>query len=163
MPVVMRGNYIFVNPGEKMLKVASNFTNYLELGLKGVTAYYLEVRIEGGQVLINAVLLSPEGRHLCEIEDSFPSGAHGVVYESLGNGYRFLSSASELLRIEDPTGSGVYLLRGKIYDEGGVVVAEDKGDDYVIYRGPAILGRAGAARGIVMDPPHPESGGIETE
>ena len=33
MPVFMRGNYIFVEPGRKCFEVSSNFTNYLELGI----------------------------------------------------------------------------------------------------------------------------------
>ena len=37
MPVFMRGNYIFVEPGRKCFEVSSNFTNYLELGIQGIT------------------------------------------------------------------------------------------------------------------------------
>jgi len=46
MPVFMRGNYIFVEPGRKCFEVSSNFTNYLELGIQGITKYYLEAKIE---------------------------------------------------------------------------------------------------------------------
>ena len=46
MPVFMRGNYIFVEPGRKCFEVSSNFTNYLELGIQGITKDYLEAKIE---------------------------------------------------------------------------------------------------------------------
>ena len=40
----MLDSYIFTSPGEKAFLVSLNYVNYIELGKKGVTAYYLEAK-----------------------------------------------------------------------------------------------------------------------
>lgn len=148
MSVVMKGNYIFVQPGQKCFRVASNLTNYLELGVKGVTAYYLEGRIEVGEFLVNATLLDPTGRKACQIINNFPEGP-GCRKEMTKNGYSILSHSGELLLGIEATGD-VCSLKGRIYDSTGVVVARDEQDDFLIFRGPAVLGKSNGSLGIVL-------------
>lgn len=42
-------------------------------------------------------------------------------------------------------------LRGTIYGESGEVVAQDKEGEFVILKGPAIIGKSGNAIGIKLD------------
>jgi len=42
-------------------------------------------------------------------------------------------------------------IKAKIYDGTGSLIAEDSGDDFLVYRGPAILGKSGNARGMVIN------------
>jgi hypothetical protein len=148
MSVLMTGNFIFVRPGEKMFKVASNFTNYLELGAQGVTGYYLEAKIEKGDFLINATLLDAQGKIPCRIVNNFPERS-GCRKDMTPHGFRIFSSSGQLLlAVEAP--AEVCFLRGSIYDEKGEIVAQDVGDDFLIYHGPAVLGKSGNSLGIVL-------------
>lgn len=148
MSVVMKGNYIFVRPGEKAFKVASNYTNYLELGARGITDYYLEARVGNGEFLINATLLDLHGKVSCRIVQNFPDKSE-CRKEMTPYGYRMLSSSDELL-LGIEARENICLLRGTIYDGKGGIVAQDKEDDFLIYHGPAILGKSGSSLGIVL-------------
>lgn len=148
MSVLMKGNYIFVQPGQKCFRVASNLTNYLELGVKGVTEYYLEGRIETGEFLVNAALLDATGRKACEVANNFPQGPD-CRKEMTRNGYRVLSHSGELLLGIEANGD-VCSVKGRIYDNTGVIVARDEGDDFLVFRGPAVLGKSNGSLGIVL-------------
>ncbi len=150
MSMVMTGNYILVEPGKKAFKVASNFTNYLELGARGTTSYYLEARIQNDEFLINATLLTPHGRSAARIVNNFPEQPD-CRKEMTPHGYRIIdNSGGLLLGIESRR--NVCILRGTVYDSNGQIVAQDKGDDFLVYRGPAILGKSpGGSLGIVLE------------
>ncbi|MBI4601107.1 MAG: hypothetical protein HY721_04015 [Planctomycetes bacterium] len=151
MSVALKGNYICVQPGQKAFKVASNFTNYLELGVAGATDYYLEAWVEGGEVFINATLVDPQAKSFCRVVNNFPERS-SCRREMTRQGYRILSqSGQHLLGIELDVSTNVCHLRGTIYDAKGNVIAQDDGDDFLIHHGPAILGRSGQARGIVLE------------
>ena len=144
----MRGNYIFVRGGEKMFKVASNFTNYVELGVRGVTPYYLEARIEGDEFLVNATLLDRNGKIACQVANSFPEGAE-CRKDMTPQGYLIRDRSGDVLLGMEVSGK-VCLLRGTIYGADGDVVAQDRADDFLVFRGPAVLGKSGRACGIVL-------------
>lgn len=151
MSVALKGNYIFVQPGQKAFKVASNFTNYLELGVAGATDYYLEARVEGDEFLINATLLDPQSKSPCRVVNNFPERS-SCRREMTPEGYRILSPSGELLLgIELDVGTNVCHLRGTIYDAKGNVIAQDDGDDFLIQHGPVVLGKSGQARGITLE------------
>lgn len=148
MTVTMRGNFIFVQPGQKAYKVASNFTNYLELGLLGGTDYYLLARVENDEFLIDAQLHEPNTGAAVEIKDNFPIG-DAVTREMLPNGYRVLDSTGELM-IGIEVDDNICMIRGRITAGDGSIIAESSQDDFLIYRGPAVLGKSGEARGLVL-------------
>lgn len=148
MPITMRGNWIFVEPGQKHIKVASNFTNYLELGDSNRTAYYLEARVEDDEVLVNAILLDSTGTEVCRITNNFPK-TDGCSKEMTPSGYRFLD-ASGMPILEIVAQGDLCLFRGTIYERSGEVVARDEGDDFLVFQGPAVLGLKDGARGIVI-------------
>ena len=91
----MTGNYVFVRPGEKMYQVASNFTNYLELGVKGVTNHYLEAAIEGGEFIVNAHLLDHTRKLVCRVVNNFPEG-HDCWREMTPAGYMIRNKSGAL-------------------------------------------------------------------
>ena len=148
MSITMTGNYIFVQPGENAYKVASNFMSYLELGVPGLTDYYLEARVENDEFLINATLLNPRGEVSCRIMNNFPEKPN-CRKEMTPNGYRIVDSSDELLLGMEVHGR-VCRLQGKIYDGTGGIVAQEKGDDFLVFHGPAILGKSGSSLGIVL-------------
>lgn len=148
MTVTMRGNFIFVEPGQKAYKVASNFTNYLELGLLGGTDYYLLARVENDEFLIDAQLHEPNSGAAVEIKDNFPAGEI-LPREMLPNGYRILDTRGELL-IGIEVDGNICMIRGRISAVDGSIIAESSKDDFLIYRAPAVLGKSGEARGLVV-------------
>ena len=147
--MVMTDNYIFVRPGEKAFRVASNFTNYLELGAQGITSYYLEAKVENDEFVINATLLDAQGRSSCRIVNNFPQNPE-CRKEMTPSGYRIVDDVGQpLLEIEAQT--SVCHLRGTIYNASGGIVAQDEKDDFLVYHGPAILGKSSSgALGIVL-------------
>ena len=148
MSVVMTGNYIFVQPGQRCFRVASNLTNYLELGVRGATEYYLECRIDAGEFIINATLLDPTGRKVCEVVNNFPQGPD-CRKEMTRDGYRILTCSDELLLGIEANGD-ICTLKGTVYGNGGAIIAKDKDEDFLIFRGPAVLGKSNGSLGIVL-------------
>jgi hypothetical protein len=45
------------------------------------------------------------------------------------------------------------VLQGRFYDEHGELAAEGNEEDLLIYKPPAVLGKSGSARGIVLELP----------
>ncbi|MFC1783011.1 hypothetical protein ACFL02_05445 [Planctomycetota bacterium] len=150
MSVTIKGNYFFVKPGQKAYKVASNFTNYLELGLNRISDYYLEAKIEKDEFVINALLLDKQGNPVCKIMNSDP-GKTACRKEKTPKGYKFLNKAGEFLIGIETSENNLCLLRGKIFDSNGQIVAEDVNDDFLIYHGPAVFGKSGNTRGMVIE------------
>lgn len=52
--------------------VASNFTNYIEIGAKGITYFYLEAKVENDEFIINAIIYDPKSKEFCRIINNFP-------------------------------------------------------------------------------------------
>ena len=148
MAVKLSECYIFVSQADKCFKVATNYTNYFELGAEGVTDYYVEARIQNDEFLINAIVLDPDTKETCRVVNNFPDSAD-CRREMICNGYRILGSSGRLLLGID-VHENVCLLRGTIYDRNGVVVAEEAQDDFLVHRGPAVLGKQDQSRGIVI-------------
>lgn len=148
MSIQIRGNWLFVRQGEPHYFVASNYTNYLELGSRGETEYYLEARIEGGEFLVDADLPYPDSNEVCRIRDNFPET--DCEKERTGDGYQILTPEEEpffgIRRVRENR----CLIRGTVYDGEGEIVAEENGEDFLVHRGPAVLGKSGQARGIVI-------------
>ena len=149
MSVTLSGNYVFAQRGEKAFKVASNFTNYIELGAKGITHYYLEGKIEGDEFVINATLLDAQGKASCNIVNNFPLGSD-CTKDMTPNGYRIQSETGELI-LSIEVDDKICLLRGTIYDSVGGIVAKYQDEDFLVFQGPAVLGKSGSARGIVLN------------
>jgi hypothetical protein len=144
----MRGNYIFVQPGQKMFEAAGNYTNYLELGSPGQTAYYLEARVENDEFLINATLPDPRSNGVCKVINNFPQ-AGNCRKEMTPLGYRILDDGGQLM-LGMEVDRNVCQLRGNIYDANGSVVASGDERGFLVHRGPATLGKVGNARGVVI-------------
>jgi hypothetical protein len=150
MAVVMKNNYIFVQPGEKAFKVASNYTNYVELGQPGITDYALQARVQDDEFVINADFVDPEGRERVNVAENVPQSS-GLSRRMLVNGYRIEDEAGRLVLGLEVLPDDVCVIRGAVYDSRGDVVAESRDDDFIIHRGPAVIGKSGDAQGIVLD------------
>src|SRR5215207_6385834 len=146
MSMQISGNYLFVQPGQKAYKVSTNFTNYLELGVAEITEYYLEARIENHTSLINAVLRDANGEEVCRVIDNFPQGTE-CRRDMIPNGYNIFDSAGNLV-MGIAVVDNICVLQGVVYNANGEIIAETVGDDFQIYRGPAVLGKSNGARGI---------------
>lgn len=150
MPIHMSGNYIFVGPGQKHYVVASNFTNYFEIGTRSVTAYYLEGRIENNEFIVNGRLFVPGCNDWCEIRNNMPTG--GLCTKIVTpHGYRIDdSSGNTILELSAPPNGLQCIVSGKIFDSNGEIVAAGDSAGLNINRGPAVIGKSGNARGIVV-------------
>jgi hypothetical protein len=151
MPVFMKGNYIFVAPGQKCFEISSNFTNYLELGTQGITPYYLEARIEEEEFRISGILLDKNGGILCRLKDNFIESSQDCNKDMTQSGYRIRDRDGILIfeiHVENDT---ICRLKGTIYGAKGEIVAQDKEGEFVILKGPAILGKSGSSIGIKLN------------
>lgn len=150
MSVIMKGSYIFVQPGEKAYKVASNYTNYLELGQPGVTDYYFEARVVADEFRINASFMDPSIEHRVKVVENVPESP-GLKRTMLRNGYQIEDENGRLILGLEVQGQNVCVIRGAVYDERGEVVAESRQGDFIVHRGPAVIGKSGEAKGIVLE------------
>lgn len=151
MPVFMRGNYIFVRPGEKCYEVSSNFTNYLELGARGITKHYLEAKMENDEFRVSGTLLNKEGEVLCRLKDNFIETSEGCIKDMTPHGYRIRDKDGDLvleIRVEQDS---VCHLSGILYEESGEIVAQGINGEFTVMKGPVILGKSGSAIGIRLD------------
>ena len=151
MPIFMKGNYIFVEPGRKSFKISSNFTNYLELGIQGITKYHLEAKIESDEFRISGVLLDKSSNVLCHLKDNFIKSSEDCNKEMTPYGYRIKDKNGNLVFKIQAKKDLICHLEGTIYGESGEIIAQDKEGDFIILKGPAIIGKSGNAIGIKLD------------
>ena len=153
MSVYLRGNFIFTSPGEKAFLVSSNFVNYLELGQRGLTDHYLEAQIRNGDFVVSGEIYDKRGQFLCRIRENNLEDIGGKCK------FRWLKAGYEVIHEERgmiftltmmPERPNVCILKGKFYDSEGNLIAEGNQEDFVIYKGPAVIGKSGNARGIVL-------------
>src|SRR3990170_7024734 len=140
MPMFIKNSYFFVKPNQKRYEIASNYANYIELGIAGVTPHYLEAKIEKDEFKISGTLLTASGEILCQLKDNFVKGALGCAKEMTVYGYRIKDSQGNKIfeiRVEDD----ICHLEGTIYSNSGEIVAQGKGGTFVIIKGPAIIGK----------------------
>lgn len=152
MPVVMKGNYIFVERGRKCFEISSNYTNYLELGIREITKYYFEAKIEGDEFRVSGILLDRKGEVVCHLKDNFvePIKGKGCNKEMTSYGYRILDEDGNLIFEIKVERDLICHLKGTIYGTSGEIIAQDKESDFVVLKGPAIIGRSGNAIGIKL-------------
>ncbi len=151
MPVFMKGNYIFVEPGRKCFEASSNFTNYLELGIRGITKYYLEAKIENDEFEVSGILLDKNGELLCRLKDNFIEAPEDCSKEMTPYGYRIKDRDGNTVFEIQVENDLICHLRGTIYGDSGEIVAQDREGEFVILKGPAIIGKSGNAIGIKLD------------
>lgn len=152
MPVIMRGNYIFVEPGQKCFQISSNYTNYLELGIREITNYYLEAKIGEDEFKVSGILLDKNGEVSCLIKNNFiePIKGKECNKEMTQYGYRIKDKEGNLIFEIQVEKDIVCHLKGIIYGSTGEIIAEDRGDDFIILKAPAIIGKSGNAIGIKL-------------
>ncbi len=152
MPVIMKGNYIFAEPGRKCFEISSNFTNYLELGIREITKYYFEAKIEDDEFRVSGILLNSKGEVVCHLKDNFiePTKGKGCNKEMTHYGYRIRDKDGSLIFEIKVEKDVICHLKGTIYGGSGEIIAQDKENDFVVFKGPAIIGRSGNAIGIKL-------------
>lgn len=152
MAIRLERNYIFAEPGGKAFLVSSNYVNYFELGAKGVTDYYIEAKIKDGEHIVSGTLYSKDGNLLCTLKDNQVEDiSHQCEVQLVGRaGYRVVHNQfGPLLELVLKNGS-VCVLKGRFYDSKGGLVAEGDGENFLIFKGPAVLGKSGNSLGIVI-------------
>jgi hypothetical protein len=150
VPIVIRGSYFFVTPYQKCYEIASNFSNYIEIGERGITPYYLEAKIDNDEFKISGILFDATGEVLCTLENNFISTSRGCTKEMTKFGYRIKNKQGTRIfeiRAED----NVCHLEGTIFSSSGETVAQSKDGVFVILKGPAIIGKSNGSIGIKIE------------
>ena len=147
MPIVIRGSYFFVTPSQKRYEIASNFSNYIEIGELGITPYYLEAKIVNDEFKISGTLLDINGKILCTLKDNFISISVGCIKEMNQFGYRIKNIQGDRI-LEIRAQNNICHLEGSIYSSTGEIVAQSKDGLFVILKGPAIIGKSNGSIGM---------------
>jgi len=150
MPIVIRGSYFFVTPSQKRYEIASNFSNYIEIGERGITPYYIEAKIENDEFKISGTLLDADGEVLCTLKDNFISASKSCTKEMTKFGYRIKNSQGTKI-FEIRAQDNVCHLEGIIYSSSGEIVAQSKDGLFVILKGPAIIGKSNGSIGMKIE------------
>lgn len=143
----LSGNYIFTRPGEKCFEISSNFTNYIELGIQGITKYYLEAKIEGNEFKISGTLLDKKGIVICILEEN--SVKDSCNKEIVNDGYRIKDKDKNPI-LEIKINNNICHLKGVIYGESGEIIAQDKEGYFMVLKGPLTIGKSGEFIGIYI-------------
>jgi hypothetical protein len=147
MPMFIKNSYFFVRPDQKRYEIASNYANYIELGLAGITPYYLEAKIENDEFKISGVLLNENGDALCQLKDNFVTTSAGCTKEMTAHGYRIKNSQGNKI-FEIRAENNICHLEGTIYSGSGQIAAIGKEETFVIVKGPAIIGKLNNSIGM---------------
>src|SRR4030042_484306 len=147
MPMFIKDSYFFVRPDQKRYEIASNYANYIELGIAGVTPYYLEAKIENDEFKISGVLLNATGEVLCQLKDNFVITSAECTKEMTIYGYRIKNSQGSKI-FEIRVENNVCHLEGTIYSISGEIAAVGKEGTFVIIKGPAIVGKLNNSIGL---------------
>ena len=145
--MIISGSYFFVNPTQKRYEIASNFANYVELGIKNVSPYYLEAKIENNSFKISCKLLNNTGEVLCTLKDNFIETQEGCIKEMTKTGYRIKNNQGIQI-FEINVEQNICHLQGVIYSDSGEKVAEGTERTFVIFKGPAIIGKKNKSVGL---------------
>ncbi len=141
------GSYFFVRPDQKRYEISSNFANYLELGTKSITPYYLEARIENDEFKISGRLLGTIGEVLCELKDNFIQATTNCTKEMTAYGYR-IKNAQQNMIFEIRVEGQICHLQGIIYSSSGEIIAKGNETTFVILKGPATIGKINNSVGL---------------
>lgn len=153
MAFQLKGNYLFVNKDEPCFLVSSNFTNYLEIGSPGTNDFFLVASIQDGQHLIDATLFDNKGRLLCRVNKNHLEAADGSnlqIKTRPEGGFTIISPTGERVMTVTLNEQGVCRISGEFYDRTGTLIAKGDEEDFRIFRGPAVIGKSGVSRGIVI-------------
>lgn len=149
--VQLSGNYFFVGPGDKAFLVASNFTNYIEIGRPASDGFFLVGVIEEAEFVVSGRLFDEEGHPLCELDRNNLKHSDLRVQHFPEGGYEVTTSEGDLvIRLALTENDKICILQGKFFNEDGELVADGENDLH-IYKGPAVIGKSGSARGLVIE------------
>jgi hypothetical protein len=154
VPIFLRGNYIFTSPGQKAFLVSSNYVNYVELGRKGIADYYLEAKIENDEFVISGRLYDSHGNFICALRGNHLEEMQRkckIVYDEQGRGYKVIDDDQKVLMELYLRDENTCIIKGEIYDNSGKLVAKGNGENFLIFKGPAVLGKKNGALGIVIE------------
>lgn len=146
--MILSGNYIFTRPGQKCFEIASNFTNYIELGMRGITKYHLEAKIDDDEFKISGTLLDKKGMVKCILEEN--SVKAPCNKESINNGYGIKDKENNIILEIKIDNNNICHLKGIIYGDYGDMVAHDDEDHFMVTRGPVTIGKSGESIGIYI-------------
>jgi hypothetical protein len=150
MPLFITGSYFFVRADQKRYEISSNYANYIELGTRNVTSYYLEAKIENNEFKISGKLLGTTGEVLCDLKDNFIEATTNCTKEMTAYGYR-IKDARQNRIFEIRVEAQICHLEGTIYSSSGEIVAQGKETTFVILKGPAIIGKLDSSIGLRID------------
>ena len=142
------GNRICVGDGDPCFVIATNLTNWFEIGTEHGDGHWLRAEIVGedNDFIFNGRLFLPAGGGAGTIIDNFPKGpipdgwirVHNVRNE----GYELVSKADDTVLFGYEIVDSRYChVAANIYGVGGQLVARTTKDDLQVHIGPATIGR----------------------
>lgn len=148
MPIEMSGN-IIISGERRMFNIASNIVPYFEIGELPDTKYFLKGETVGPdeEFLFNGVLFLQDGDKSGKIIDNFPKGPipKGWTKEPLvdAEGYKLTDNNTGAIIFGYRVIEQICYVITNVYNENGIVIAEANGNNLLIHKGPALIGRNG--------------------
>jgi hypothetical protein len=157
MAAVLASNWLNAKPGDPAFAIATNITNWFNLGEKNGQDFWLEGEIVGdGEFLFNGRLFLPHGHASSAgtIIDSFPKAPAPLGWTKQPrieeDGYNLISDDGKTIlfgyriieyQIPSTKPNRICLVTANIYTANGLLVAESLPDQLRLYRGPLQMGR----------------------
>jgi len=145
-------NYLNVLPGNPAILVASNLCDYFELGHKA-SGHWLEGNIikSSNDFVFNGRMYLPGGNNAGIIIDNFPKASLPKGWLKRPNmnseGYELVDSNGTILFAYEVLPNKICHVTVNVYDADGTMVAESLPNEFIIHKGPAMIGRNGISIG----------------
>lgn len=149
MKLIAARNIINVRPGERCFLVGTNLVDYFEIGQPNSTAYWLVGARVGPDLefVFNGRLFVETGDEPSIVIDNFPknpplSGWRKIHKPNI-EGFDLARDSDDRVIFGYEVIDNVCHVTTNIYNNEGVLVAETTPDNFLLHRGPALLGRGG--------------------
>jgi hypothetical protein len=146
MSTILAHNWINVRPGERCFVLSSNLCDFFQIGDQ-TTTYLLQAEMVGPdkEFLFNGRLFLPGHHHPGTVIDNFPKGPAPQGWEKrqmVGTvAYELFDPATNTVLFGFEEIERVCHVTTNIYDGSGILIAQTLPNNFLVHRGPAMVGR----------------------
>jgi hypothetical protein len=148
MPAIIARNWINVRPGDRCFVLSSNLCDFFQIGDQSTT-YLLHAEMVGPEreFLFNGRLFLPGNSQPGTVIDNFPKGPtpHGWIKRQRvdGNGYELVDRTNGIALFGFEEIEDICHVTTNVYDGAGNLIVETLPDNFLVHRGPAMVGKGG--------------------
>jgi len=150
--VFIENNYIFSSPEENSYFVSSNYTNYIELGYDGIDDYYLKATVLNNKYNLSINMYDENGEFLFEVKNNVLINGENCDVINYDRGIIEIIINNVTILNYSPIENNTMVIVCDIYDKNGDLIARGTDENFLIFKGPARIGKKDNEYGIIINP-----------